>query len=166
MITALFTGITMIISLIVSMIVTIAMWLIPAIALYRMAKYEGRPYAWLAFIPFARCYQEITIPNGEYNLFNWIRTQDRKKVAIIYIIVGVAGTAIASALAAVPVVGQLLAIAYAIAVNIMMWKKRYDLIANYESRETALVISIIDIFIPVVYEIYVFILSLKLPKRV
>ncbi len=126
-------------------------YLLPAIALFKMAKKAGYKYPWLAFIPVAQTYLEFVLPRREFNLF--FKTKKRNVMGIVFLIMTYLGSTIIVMLNVLPAIGQLLDIALPIVLMAFAWRKRYDMIHTFRDKELALPISIISIFIPAVYSI-------------
>ena len=124
---------------------------LPAIALFKLAKKAGYKYPWLGFIPFAQTYLEFVLPRREFNLL--IKTKKRNYMGIVFLVLSLFGTSIIVALNVVPAVGQLLDILLPIVLIAMAWRKKYDMLVTFRSKELALPISIISIFVPWVYTI-------------
>ena len=59
---------------------TILEYLLPAIALFKMARKAGYKYPWLAFIPIAQTYLEFVLPRREFNLFS----KPEKEITWVY----------------------------------------------------------------------------------
>lgn len=137
-------------------------YLLPAIALFKMAKKAGYKYPWLAFIPIAQTYLEFVLPRREFNLL--IKTKKRNYMGILFLVLTYFGTSIIVALNVVPAVGQLLDIALPIVLMAMAWRKRYDMLVTFRDKELAIPISIISIFLPWVYSIVLIISMNKEPE--
>ena len=133
-------------------------YLLPAIALYRMAKKAGYRYAFFAFIPFMQTYLEYVLPKKEFRLF-FIRApfEMRYIVAIVTIILSTAGVAVDGLFDFIPVVGGVIAALagsfLAVCLVGSKWRKMYDLIRTYDTKKAALFISIFGSFVPLVYTI-------------
>ncbi|MBQ2183981.1 MAG: hypothetical protein II399_05030 [Lachnospiraceae bacterium] len=126
-------------------------YLLPAIALFKMAKRAGYKYPWLAFIPIAQTYLEFVLPRREFNLL--VKTKKRNYMAMVFLILTYFGTSIIIALNVVPALGQLLDLALPIVLMAMAWRKRYDMLVTFRDKELAIPISIISIIFPWVYSI-------------
>ena len=126
-------------------------YLLPAIALFKMARKAGYKYPWLAFIPIAQTYLEFVLPRREFNLF--FKTKKRDYMGILFLIMTYLGSTIIVLLNVVPAIGQLLDVALPIVLMAFAWRKRYDMIHTFRDKELALPVSIISIFIPAVYSI-------------
>lgn len=126
-------------------------YLLPAIALFKMARKAGYKYPWLAFIPIAQTYLEFVLPRREFNLF--FKTKKRDYMGILFLLMTYLGSTIIVLLNVVPAIGQLLDVALPIVLMAFAWRKRYDMIHTFRDKELALPVSIISIFIPAVYSI-------------
>ena len=80
------SSIAVIFSLVIGTLAFAAGYLIPAIALFVMARNAGYKYSWLAFIPIAQTYLEFTLPKRNFKIFKIVDTDKRATVAIISII--------------------------------------------------------------------------------
>ena len=126
-------------------------YLLPAIALFKMARKAGYKYPWLAFIPIAQTYLEFVLPRREFNLF--FKTKKRDYMGILFLLMTYLGSTIIVLLNVVPAIGQFLDVALPIVLMAFAWRKRYDMIHTFRDKELALPVSIISIFIPAVYSI-------------
>jgi len=154
-ITSLFTyTITVVIAGIIGVTAFLAGYLLPAIALFVMAKNSGHKYPWLAFIPIAQTYLEYTLPKRNFKIFNIVDTDKRTTVAIVAIIAIYFGSGIIAGLNLVPILGQLLDAALAVFIAAVSIRKMYDIHVTfgYDS-DKALALSIIGFFVPLVYAI-------------
>lgn len=124
-------------------------YIIPAIALSKMAKLAGYKYPWLAYIPFAQTYLEFVLPKREFNL--GFKTKERGTVGLISIGTTIFGGVVVGALNTIPFLGQFLDMIFPILLQILNWRKMYDVMRTYKDREISLVISIVGAFIPIVY---------------
>ena len=129
-------------------------YILPAIALFVMARKAGYKNAWFAFIPFLQTYLEYVLPKKEFKaLFLKFAPDKRQVIAIIAIIASVAGTAVIGMLNVVPWVGQLLDLCLAVFLYACAWRKMYDLMVTFGNKEAALPISVVSLFLPIVYTI-------------
>lgn len=143
--------IVMITGVIIMLLSIVIGYLIPAIALYNMAKKAGYKYSWLAFIPVAQTYLEFVLPKRDFKL--GFVTKERGVVGLIFIGVTYFGGIIVGALNAVPGLGQVLDFIFMVALWAVCWRKMYDVIRTYKSKEAALTISILGMICPPVYAI-------------
>ncbi|MBP5493511.1 MAG: hypothetical protein J6X97_00325 [Lachnospiraceae bacterium] len=155
-IASLFTyTITIVVAGIIGLTAFLAGYLLPAIALFTMAKNAGHKYPWLAFIPIAQTYLEFTLPKRNFKIFNIVDTDKRATVAIISVIAIYFGSGIIAGLNLVPILGQLLDVALAVFICAVSIRKMYDIHVTFGTEsEKALVLSIIGFFVPLVYAIF------------
>ncbi|MCR5848938.1 MAG: hypothetical protein K6G75_12605, partial [Lachnospiraceae bacterium] len=118
-------------------------YLLPAIALFKLAKKAGYKYPWLAFIPVAQTYLEFVIPRREFKLL--FTTRKRNVVGIVTIILTYFGTTVIVLLNVVPAIGQLLDLLLPIILILLNWRRRYDMIRTFRDKELATAISILSI---------------------
>ena len=139
-------------------------YLLPAIALYRMASRAGHPRPWFAFVPFLQTYLEYTLPKREFHVF-FIRANNRQR--FIFAIIEMAAPVIGFAktyINMIPYVGIFLGLILTVFLVAFGWRKMYDLIGTYASRKTALAVSVIGIFIPWVYTVALLVLMGREPE--
>ena len=141
---------------------TILEYLLPAIALFKMARKAGYKYPWLAFIPIAQTYLEFVLPRREFNLF--FKTRKRNYMGILFLLMTYLGSTIIVMLNVVPAIGQLLDLALPIVLMAFSWRKKYDMIRTFRDKELALPISIVSIFIPAVYSVMLVLSMNKEPE--
>ena len=165
-ITSLFTyTITVVIAGVIGLTAFLAGYLLPAIALFVMAKNAGHKYPWLAFIPIAQTYLEYTLPKRNFKIFNIVDTDKRATVAIVSIIAIYFGSGIIAGLNLVPVLGQLLDAALAVFICAVSIRKMYDIHVTYGcDSEKALILSIIGFFVPLVYAISILLIMKNEPE--
>ena len=165
-ITSLFTyTITVVIAGVIVLTAFLAGYLLPAIALFVMAKNAGHKYPWLAFIPIAQTYLEYTLPKRNFKIFNIVDTDKRATVAIVSIIAIYFGSGIIAGLNLVPVLGQLLDAALAVFICAVSIRKMYDIHVTYGcDSEKALILSIIGFFVPLVYAISILLIMKNEPE--
>lgn len=137
-------------------------YLLPAIALFKMAKTAGYKNAWFAFIPVLQTYLEFVLPRSEFRLL-FVKTYKRETVAIVSILLTFFGTTVIGLLNVIPLVGQLLDLALAVSLVALSWKRMYDVILTFGDKEKAMILSIIGYLFPVVYSIALLMLMNKAP---
>ena len=145
-----------------SLLFAILEYLLPAIALFKMARKAGYKYPWLAFIPIAQTYLEFVLPRREFNLF--FKTRKRNYMGILFLLMTYLGSTIIVMLNVVPAIGQLLDLALPIVLMAFAWRKKYDMIRTFRDKELALPISIVSIFIPAVYSVMLVLSMNKEPE--
>lgn len=140
-----------VISSIIGLLIGLIEYLLPAIALFKLARKAGYKHAWLAFIPVAQTYLEFVLPRREFNLL--FKTKNRSLMGIIDLILTYFGTTIIVALNVIPALGQLLDVALPFILVAFAWRRKYDMICTFRDKELALLISILSIPFPFVYNI-------------
>lgn len=141
-----------IVTSIVSFLIVFFTWLLPAIALFRMGRKAGYKHCWLAFIPFAQTYFEFVLPRRKFNV-GFIKTYKRDVMAFIFLGLTFFGTTIVGLLNAAVGFGQILDLLFFVFMQILTWRKMYDVIRSVNDKELALIVSIISLFVPIVYPI-------------
>ena len=151
-----------IIGSIIGILFAIVEFIIPAIALFNMAKKAGFKYPWLAFIPIAQTYLEYILPRREFKL--GFKTKNRTAMAIVALILTYFGTTVIVILNVIPGLGQLLDLLLPIILLLFGWRKRYDMICTFKDKELAIPISILGTFIPIVYSIVLLVIMKRDPE--
>ena len=144
------------------LIVAVVEFIIPAIALFKMARKAGFKYPWLAFIPVAQTYLEYILPRREFKL--GFKTKNRTAMAIVALILTYFGTTVIVILNVIPGLGQLLDVLLPVILLLFAWRKRYDMLVTFKDKELAVPISILGIFFPIVYSITLLIISKRDPE--
>ena len=151
-----------IIMTILSFVLAIAIWIIEAIPLYKLAKKTARPMPWLAWVPFFssyfRLYVIADIPGEkEVNLFNKWKVADRRHAFWGYVGIRLFGGTLIGLLVAVcsfviPLIGSLSAVLYlvpAVATAIIEYIFLKDLLDVFKpdikaNNVTSIVITALD----------------------
>ena len=170
---ALYAGLSIGIVLIiyaVIFIISIALWIAMEYPFYRMAKRQGMSNAWLAFIPYGNFYITLKLSPRQFNLFNWIKYDNRTKAFWLFLIAtGIYIILILpmSFISMIPVLGWLLFMAYIIAYLLIsygiMWRMNYDILITYGMPEHAMWVSIVNIFFPLLMTVFAYIIMNKEP---
>ncbi|MBQ3515609.1 MAG: hypothetical protein IJA29_00150 [Lachnospiraceae bacterium] len=162
-------GIVLIIYAVV-FIISIALWIAMEYPFYRMAKRQGMSNAWLAFIPYGNFYITLKLSPRQFNLFNWIKYDNRTKAFWLFLIAtGIYIILILpmSFISMIPVLGWLLFMAYIIAYLLIsygiMWRMNYDILITYGMPEHAMWVSIVNIFFPLLMTVFAYIIMNKEP---
>ena len=162
-------GIVLIIYAVV-FIISIALWIAMEYPFYRMAKRQGMSNAWLAFIPYGNLYITLKLSPRQFNLFNWIKYDNRTKAFWLFLIAtGIYIILILpmSFISMIPVLGWLLFMAYIIAYLLIsygiMWRMNYDILITYGMPEHAMWVSIVNIFFPLLMTVFAYIIMNKEP---
>lgn len=170
-----FTGISALVAFIgaiVSLLTTVAYYLLQSIPLFLMARKAGYKHAWMAFFPYTNDFLTFVLPAREFNIFNWIKTNKRDMMALIYLGMVVFGSGalgiIATITAGIPVIGALVAscggFVLAFAIYMFKWRMYYDLLMTFGQKGNALWVSILSLFIPWLFMIFT-IFSCKNPPE-
>ncbi len=160
-----FTGASLMVTVIVaitSFLFSVAYYLLQSIPLFIMARKAGFRHAWMAFFPYTNDFLTFMLPIREFNLFNWIKTNRRDIMALIYIGMVVAGTwvlgIVATITVGIPVIGPLISTfgGTILAAAIMLWKWRmyYDLLMTFGQKNNALWVSIVSLFVPWLFMLF------------
>lgn len=144
-------------------LVMLISFLLPAFALYHHAKTAGYDKPWLAFIPFAQTYLEYVLPRRRFKAL-FIDTHEREKVALIVILVSTFGTSVIAGLNLIPAFGQILDIALTLFLVAMNWRKMYDYLCTFVDEKDAMTFSVIGVFVPIVYAVYLIVIREKEPE--
>lgn len=159
------TGAGAIISLIIGIVGilgTIAHYLLQSIPLFIMARKAGYKHAWMAFFPYTNDYLTFILPIREFNIFNWIKTERRDMMALIYLGMILIGSGVvgfvAVITAGIPVIGPLIStfggtILY-IAILLFKWRMYYDLLMTFGQKSNAMWVSIISLFVPWLFMLF------------
>lgn len=151
-------------------LLSLAIWIVQQIPYYKMAKNQGMSNAWLAFIPYGNFYITLKLSPREFNLFNWIRWDDRIKAfwamliaTGIYIVL----IPVVLLLMMIPVLGILVYLIYIFAYFIVaysiMWRMNYDLLITYGMPEHAMWASIVNTFCPFIMIVFSYIIMNRQP---
>lgn len=160
-----FTGAGAIISIIISVVGflgTIAYYLLQSIPLFIMARKAGYKHAWMAFFPYTNDFLTFILPIREFNIFNWIKTERRDMMALIYLgmlligswVVGI----VATLTAGVPIIGPLISTfggtILLIAIYLFKWRMYYDLLMTFGQKSNAMWVSIVSLFVPWLFMLF------------
>ena len=121
-----------------SFLLFIALYIVFSIPYYKMAKRAGLPNPWLVLVPLGCFYISLTLPRTEFNIFDWIKTNDRTKVFWWYLICYggyIAISMILSIFCMIPfiqiifyMIFSLVSMVFYAALYIFMWRINYDIL--------------------------------------
>ena len=141
-------------------------FLLPAVPLFKMAQKAGYNKPWLAFVPFAQVYLEFILPRRRYKAL-FIHTHKRGLMSLITILLVYIIPFFAVNVMAyfhVPYIWvRFFGICISVCVLPIYWRKRYDILYTFGDKGSALPISIISLWIPVLYAVFLFINMNKAP---
>ena len=150
---------------------------VTAIPLYIMASKAGYDYPFLAFIPFANYYLMHILPIKEYSFLGMYKTNERQNGFFIYLVVKYVLPFclgfVFMFLSLIPFVSWFIGLfswvftlAIRVVVLIAIAIMRIDLIQLYmkESKETATILGVISLFVPIMFPVVLFIICSKEPS--
>jgi hypothetical protein len=163
--TLVFTGASVaftVIASIISLLITVAYYLLQSIPLFIMARKAGFRHAWMAFFPYTNDFLTFMLPIREFNLFNWIKTNRRDIMALVYIGLSIAGFwamgILAGLTVGVPIIGPWLSTfggtIVIVSINMLKWRMYYDLFMTFAQKSNALWVSIVSLFIPWLFMLF------------
>ena len=163
------------ISVLVVMLISLALYLVQAFPLYQMAKNAHDDKAWLAFIPIANMYLVIMLAKRTgFSLLGKIFQTDKRINAfwgyLIYVLAGgIIIPIISAAVAMLPLIGALIAPLLSFAFTVIVWlfhyQVRYDLLETYRPGDSNnQFIAIISCFVPIVFLVFLWIIRNQ-PQR-
>lgn len=134
--------------------IAVALYVLTAIPIHKMAKRTGLPNPWLAWIPIGHTYLRLKLSKREFNIFNVIKTNDRTKAFYGYLWI-MGGMALVILMLFVPVVNffaiflyYVMMMIYPIIIGVFMWRVNYDLLMSYGQKENAMWISVLNYWCP------------------
>ncbi|MBO5341078.1 MAG: hypothetical protein J6A73_00170 [Lachnospiraceae bacterium] len=160
-----FTGVSAVVAIVcavVSLLISIAWYLLQSIPLFIMARKTGFKHAWMAFFPYTNDFLTFMLPIREFNIFNWIKSEHRDTMALIYLCMSILGgtalSIITPILAPIPVIGPIVAsfggTALLFFIYAFRWRMYYDLLKTFGQESNAMWVSIISLFIPWLFLIF------------
>lgn len=164
-----FTGVSavvMLISAIFSLLVTVAWYLLQSIPLFMMARRAGFKHAWMAFFPYTNDFLTFVLPIRQFNIFNWIKSERRDTMALIYLGLVVFGgsalTILTPIITAIPVIGTIIGPILAsfgtpillFAIYMFKWRMYYDLLMTFGQESNAMWVSVVSLFVPWLFMIF------------
>ncbi len=151
-------------------ILSIGMWIAMEYPFYRMAKRQGLPNAWLAFIPWGNFYITLKLSPRKFNLYNLFKYDNRSKAFTFFVIVNAVYIVLIlpmSLLAMIPILGWFLFFVYIMAYLVLcygiMWRMYYDVLMTYGMKEHAMWASIANIFFPIIMIVFSYIIMNREP---
>lgn len=155
--------------------VSILVYVLNCIGLYRMAKKLNHKYSWLAWIPIAQYWLLFDMPKKGLEVLAFKKTiQNRTNAFWIYIALSFGGGIVTSILGIIPIIGTLLAPLVPIAMTVGMifilypaYKDLYEIFLPESSVQGYAIGSIICLFlVPFVTSILLLVASSKDPIEV
>lgn len=154
----------------IMLLLSIAVYVLQAVALYKMANKLGHQYPWMAWIPFANTYLMFTLPDKQLRILAFNKDIDRVTGFWIWLALNLGGTVIQGTVSVIPVIGTLIAtlLPFAILVaNIFITYAMYkDLYEMFVDESQATPFAIVSMIVPITVVVFLWIASSKNPKPV
>ena len=83
---------------------------------------------------------------------------------MIVILVSTFGTSVIAGLNLIPAFGQILDLALTLFLVAMNWRKMYDYLCTFVDEKDAMTFSVIGVFVPIVYAVYLIVIREKEPE--
>ncbi len=151
----------------------IAVYVLQAIALYKMATKLGHQYPWMAWIPYANTYLLFTLPDKKLKVLAFNKEVDRSTGFWIWLAITLGGgiiQGIFSVFTVIPVIGPIIVSLVPIAIMVARifitysaYKDLYDMFVD-ESQATPF--AIVSIIVPITSVVFLLIAAGKNPKPV
>lgn len=151
----------------------IAVYVLQAIALYKMATKLGHQYPWMAWIPYANNYLLFTLPDKKLKILAFNKEVDRATGFWIWLAISLGGGVIQtvfSVFTVIPVIGPIIVSLVPIAIMVARifitysaYKDLYDMFVD-ESQSTPF--AIVSIIVPITSVVFLLIAAGKNPKPV
>lgn len=151
----------------------IAVYVLQAIALYKMATKLGHQYPWMAWIPYANTYLLFTLPDKKLKILAFNKEVDRATGFWIWLAITLGGGVIQgifSVFTVIPVIGPIIVSLVPIAIMVARifitysaYKDLYDMFVD-ESQATPF--AIVSIIVPITSVVFLLIAAGKNPKPV
>ena len=139
-------------------------YVFPAIPLFVIAKRNNCKFAWFAFIPVLQTYLEFIIPKSDFKaLFFNSQKEKRKYYAIASIILSVILPIISALSIGNVYIGVIWILTLVVYLSFCQ-RKMFDLMNIYFSKKTSMILSIISLFIPIVYLVTLIVMMCQNPK--
>lgn len=154
----------------IMLLLSIGVYVLQAVPLYKMAKKLGHQYPWMAWIPFANTYLMFTLPDKQLRILAFNKDIDRVTGFWIWLALNLGGTVIQGIVSVIPVIGTLIAtlLPFAILVaNIFITYAMYkDLYEMFVDESQATPFAIVSMIVPITVVVFLWIASSKNPKPV
>lgn len=154
----------------IMLLLSIAVYVLQAVALYKMANKLGHQYPWMAWIPYANTYLLFTLPDKKLRILAFNKDIDRVTGFWIWLALNLGGTVIQGIVSVIPVIGTFIAtlLPFAILVaNIFITYAKYkDLYEMFVDESQATPFAIVSIIVPITSVVFLLIASSKNPKPV
>ena len=157
----------------IMLLLSIAVYVLQAVALYKMANKLGHQYPWMAWIPYANTYLMFTLPDKKLKVLAFNKEVDRTTGFWIWLAITLGGSVIQgifSAFTVIPVIGpiivSLVPIAIMVARIFITYSAYKDLYEMFVDESQATPFAIVSIIVPITSVVFLLIASSKNPKPV
>lgn len=157
----------------IMLLLSIAVYVLQAVALYKMANKLGHQYPWMAWIPYANTYLLFTLPDKKLKVLAFNKEVDRTTGFWIWLAITLGGSVIQgifSAFTVIPVIGpiivSLVPIAIMVARIFISYSAYKDLYEMFVDESQATPFAIVSIIVPITSVVFLLIASSKNPKPV
>lgn len=157
----------------IMLLLSIAVYVLQAVALYKMANKLGHQYPWMAWIPYANTYLLFTLPDKKLKVLAFNKEVDRSTGFWIWLAITLGGSVIQgifSAFTVIPVIGpiivSLVPIAIMVARIFIIYPAYKDLYEMFVDESQATPFAIVSIIVPITSVVFLLIASSKNPKPV
>lgn len=157
----------------IMLLLSITVYVLQAVALYKMANKLGHQYPWMAWIPYANTYLLFTLPDKKLKVLAFNNEVDRSTGFWIWLAITLGGSVIQgifSAFTVIPVIGpiivSLVPIAIMVARIFITYSAYKDLYEMFVDESQATPFAIVSIIVPITSVVFLLIASSKNPKPV
>ena len=157
----------------IMLLLSIAVYVLQAVALYKRANKLGHQYPWMAWIPYANTYLLFTLPDKKLKVLAFNKEVDRTTGFWIWLAITLGGSVIQgifSAFTVIPVIGpiivSLVPIAIMVARIFISYSAYKDLYEMFVDESQATPFAIVSIIVPITSVVFLLIASSKNPKPV
>lgn len=157
----------------IMLLLSIAVYVLQAVALYKMANKLGHQYPWMAWIPYANTYLLFTLPDKKLKVLAFNKEVDRSTGFWIWLAITLGGSVIQgifSVFTVVPVIGpiivSLVPIAIMVARIFITYSAYKDLYEMFVDESQATPFAIVSMIVPITVVVFLWIASSKNPKPV
>ena len=153
------------------LLVSILIYVLRSIALYKMAKKAGYPSPWLAWIPYANTYLMFVLPEKPLTVLAInTKLQSRTTGSIIWLVITLGSGLIEGIVMMVPFIGTMIAgllpLLETVALIFLLYPMYKDLFSMFVEESQAKVFAIVSMLIPMTLFIFLLVASSKEPRPV
>lgn len=155
----------------VALLVSILIYVLRSVALYKMAKKMGHPSPWLAWIPYANTYLMFVLPEKPLKVLA-INTELKARSTgfFIWLAITLGSSVVTGILSMIPFIGTILVsilpLLEMVALIFLLYPMYYDLFSLFVEDTQAKVFAIVGMLVPITMIIFLLIASSKEPHPV